>query len=439
MKRENRIGSGLISNMALSGICKPASMIMGYIYVPIVLSFLGTEKYGIWSTLLTILSWISYFDIGIGNGLRNKLAESITAGDVKKSQCLISSAYVFITFIITWVTIIFCIIAAQMDWNKVFGTPAISENIKAIVLLSIIFISINFVLSICKNILYACQKAATVSYMEIMTQFLNLAGVLLAKRFVSGNLFIIALIYGSSMTITNVVFSIALFVKKKELFPRLHCVNPATGKSLTNLGIQFFVLQIAALVLFTTDSVMISSLYGAANVTPYSTVNKLFNAISSIYLAFLVPVWSAATKAKAEKEWIYLHKMVHRLRLFMLPFFSGIIILAAVFKPLAMLWLGQELYYEPGLILWGGVYCALTIWCNTYANIVNGLELMRLSMGVAVIQAIVNIPLSIMFAVPLGMKTAGILLGTVLSMSIAGIALPIAVSVFLKKQKKLEK
>lgn len=205
------------------------------------------------------------------------------------------------------------------------------------------------------------------------------------------------------------------------------------------MGIQFFVVQIAALVLFTTDSVMISSLYGAANVTPYSTVNKLFNAISSIYLAFLVPVWSAATKAKAEKEWIYLHKMVHRLRLFMLPFFSGIIILAAVFKPLAMLWLGQELYYEPGLILWGGVYCALTIWCNTYANIVNGLELMRLSMGVAVIQAIVNIPLSIMFAVPLGMKTAGILLGTVLSMSIAGIALPIAVSVFLKKQKKLEK
>ena len=84
MKRENRIGSGLISNMALSGICKPASMIMGYIYVPIVLSFLGTEKYGIWSTLLTILSWISYFDIGIGNGLRNKLAESITAGRCKK-------------------------------------------------------------------------------------------------------------------------------------------------------------------------------------------------------------------------------------------------------------------------------------------------------------------------------------------------------------------
>ena len=46
MTRENRIGSGLISNMALSGICKPASMIMGYLYVPIVLSFLGTEKYG---------------------------------------------------------------------------------------------------------------------------------------------------------------------------------------------------------------------------------------------------------------------------------------------------------------------------------------------------------------------------------------------------------
>lgn len=425
--------------MALSGICKPASMIMGYIYVPIVLNYLGTEKYGVWSTLLTILSWISYFDIGIGNGLRNKLTKSITAGDIKKSQCLISSAYAFVSLIITGVAIGFCMITVLIDWNRIFDIHTITENIKVIVLISVIFISINFVLSICKNILYACQKAASVSYMEICTQFLNLTGVLLAKQFLPSNLFVIALIYGCSMTITNIMFSIILFVKKKDLFPRLQYVNSVIGKDLTNLGFQFFVVQMSALILFTTDSVMISSLYGAAKVTPYSTVNKLFHAISSIYLAFLVPIWSATTKVKAKKEWTYLHKIINRLHLFMLPFFLGVILLIIVFKPLAIWWLGQELHYELGIILLGGVYCILTIWCDTYSNIVNGLEMMRLSMGVAVIQAIINIPLSIMFAVLLDMKTTGILLGTILSMSIAGIVLPIGVFAFLRKQKKLEK
>ena len=38
--------SSLKKNMAVSGICKPVSMIIGYIYVPVALNYLGVEKYG---------------------------------------------------------------------------------------------------------------------------------------------------------------------------------------------------------------------------------------------------------------------------------------------------------------------------------------------------------------------------------------------------------
>ena len=56
--------NSLYKNMAISAICKPLSMIISYIYVPIVLNYLGIEKYGVWATILAILSWISYFDLG---------------------------------------------------------------------------------------------------------------------------------------------------------------------------------------------------------------------------------------------------------------------------------------------------------------------------------------------------------------------------------------
>ena len=86
----------MISNMIASGVCKPLSMIISYIYVPIALDYLGVEKYGIWSTILTILSWISYLDIGIGNGLRNRLTESINKKDGQEKK-LISSANPLLT------------------------------------------------------------------------------------------------------------------------------------------------------------------------------------------------------------------------------------------------------------------------------------------------------------------------------------------------------
>ena len=57
------------------------SILIGLLYVPLLLNYLTQEKYGIWLTLTSILGWFSYFDIGLGNGLRNKLAESIALGN----------------------------------------------------------------------------------------------------------------------------------------------------------------------------------------------------------------------------------------------------------------------------------------------------------------------------------------------------------------------
>ena len=416
----------IVSNMALSGICKPVSMVLSYIYVPIVLDYLGVEKYGVWSTILTILSWVSYFDIGIGNGLRNRLTESLNKHD-HKSKKLISSAYAFISVIMLIMVILFSVAASFLDWNRIFGISDIEDNLTLVVITSVIFVAINFVLSICKNVLYSLQQAAHVSIMELMTQIFNLLGLLIVKQFVTGNLFLMAFIYGMSMVIVELVTTIILYKKRRELRPGFQYIDMQSGKQLTNLGVQFFIIQISALILFTTDSLIISRLYGAASVTTYSTINKMFNALIGVYSALLTPVWSAVTRAKVERHYEMLRRLLTKLRLIMLLFLGATLILMIVFRPLMRLWLRQELNYSTVLVLLGGMYCILSNWCNTYANIANGLELMKVSMITAVIQASVNIPLSLLFAEVFAMESAGVLAGTILSMGIAAIVLPIAV------------
>lgn len=53
--------------------------------IPLTLNLLDDYKYGVWITLFNMLSWIQIFDIGIGNGLRNKFAESIAKKDFKEA------------------------------------------------------------------------------------------------------------------------------------------------------------------------------------------------------------------------------------------------------------------------------------------------------------------------------------------------------------------
>lgn len=71
----------IIKNIGISIIMKPISMLLTFIYTPLFLAYLGDEKYGVWAIIMNVVSWINYFDIGIGNGLRNRLAESVAKND----------------------------------------------------------------------------------------------------------------------------------------------------------------------------------------------------------------------------------------------------------------------------------------------------------------------------------------------------------------------
>ena len=427
--------SSVVQNMALSGLCKPVSMIVSYIYVPIVLKYLGVEKYGVWATILTILSWIGYFDIGIGNGLRNQLTMSLSKKDGQRRK-LVSSAYAFIAVIMIIAAIVFSVFASYANWNRIFGVNDIQENLAAVVIISVWFVALNFILSICKNVLYALQKAADVSVMELATQILNLIGILIAKQFVASNLFIMAFVYGTSMITVNLVASIIIYEKNREISPGFRYVDIKVGRSITSLGLQFFVIQICTLILFTTDSLIISYLYGASDVTPYNTVNKLFNVIIGIHSAILAPVWSNVTKLKAENDYDGIRKLIGKLLLLMIPIAIGTVLLMFIFRPLSRLWLGVDIAYTTPLIIFGALYCLLSIWCNTYATCLNGLQAMKPSMLIACIQAIVNIPVSLFMAQRLSLYTAGVLGGTVFSMTISAVASPIIANYEIKKLKE---
>ena len=146
---------------------------------------------------------------------------------------------------------------------------------------------------------------------------------------------------------------------------------------------------------------------------------------------------SAFTKVKAENNYIAMKKSITKLQLFMIPFIVVSVVITIFFKPIALIWLKKELDYSYGLIPMGLMYCLLTIWTNTYASIGNGLELMKPSIIVAVVQAVLNIPLSWIFAELVGLKSAGVLVGTVMVMAISAVIMPIYIHLWIGKRIKM--
>ena len=93
-------------NIGGSFFIKGFSIVLGLIKIPIILAYLDSEKYGVWLTIASIVMWVQQFDLGLGHGLRNKLAESFARNDKKNALGLISTAYISMTIIMISIMLI---------------------------------------------------------------------------------------------------------------------------------------------------------------------------------------------------------------------------------------------------------------------------------------------------------------------------------------------
>jgi O-antigen/teichoic acid export membrane protein len=100
-----------------------------FLYIPLNIHYLGQELYGVWSTILTVLNWFTFFDLGLGNGLRNKIAECLARQEPDIAKEYISSAYSIISLIAGLVVLIVSVLCAVLNWQSIFNTLAATNSV----------------------------------------------------------------------------------------------------------------------------------------------------------------------------------------------------------------------------------------------------------------------------------------------------------------------
>lgn len=427
--------SSLKRSMILSMLCRPVGMFISFLYTPVLLNYLGEESYGIWSTILSIINWINYFDVGIGQGLRNTLARAVAVNDRKKATESTTTGYVAVFTISTVTFLIGTALIFILDINAVFNTTV---SVRPALLVSFFCICINFILSLSKSLLYATQQAEKVAFMTVVTQAINLVGILVLSIFSSGSLVAVAIVIGLSGIAVNLMFTINVWKKYTFLIPRKRQYKANRLMDICNVGVKFFAIQIFAIILYSTDNVIITQLFGPSYVTPYNTSYVAFGIVNGLFGALISPLWSKYTVATENKDYKWIKQTVINLDK-TLPFIGIVLTIGAVwFEPISRIWLHKNLTYDQGLVPCMAIYYFLTIWGSIYANVLNGMGKVNLQLAMGAISAIVNIPLSILLGEFLGMRTTGVCLATCICMLITNIAVTIGTHRFLNRLIKEE-
>lgn len=416
---KHKIKIGATEKSALRSVfIKPISMVLSLLYTPALLAYLGDEKYGVWATILSVISWVNYCDIGIGNGLRNILTVSLTEKNYERAKRTVSTAYICLTGISLFVLAILLISVKLVNWNTLFKTDI---DINITLLISFVFICVNFVLALCNTLLYALQKSELVSLQSVFVQLINIISVYVLQRISSGNLVLLAITFGSSSLLVYMSTTFNLLRNKKYLRPSFKCFDKKMVKDINQLGLKFFIAQIAFVVLYTTDNIIVSKYFGAAQVTPFSLVDKVFNIGYSVFAAFLIPYWSKTTAELASHNFDGIRKYFRNLNILALFFSCGCIAVAFIFRPVVNVWLGKTIEFSNELIGVMCIYYCIYSFCGVSSPIINGLGAVNGVMLLGIFQGIVNIPLSIYLATDGGLGIVGVRFATLILVSIGAV------------------
>ena len=120
--------------------------------------------------------------------------------------------------------------------------------------------------------------------------------------------------------------------------------------------------------------------------------------------------------------------MLHKQLIIFIGVILSVVVMGLLAKPVIRMWIGREVNVSYPLIVTIGIFVLVSTWNNIYAMFVNGIGDIKIQLYTAVVAMFLNIPLSIIFVKYLGFGLSGVVLGTIVSLSLAAVALPIQVN-----------
>ncbi len=416
-----------IKQIKASLVFKILAILMSFLLVRYMLDYLGVEQYGIWSVILSIMSWILYFDLGIAHGVKNKVAESLALNQTEDANEYISTSYIILTFFAFLIFSFFFIISSFIDWQRIFNIYTIpNEQLLTILRVVFFFILLNFILSIITSVFNAVQKASLIVVNQFISNLLSLIMILLLLKFTTPNLLYLAISYGLVSVSSNLILSLWFFKKFHALSPKLNSFNLTKVRSVFSLGMNFFLLQITFFFMIITDKIIITHLLGASFVTSYDILYKYFGAILIIHGLINTPLWPMYTEAYIKNDHVWISKTLVRMVKLCIIYIGVLCAMIIIADFVIHFWLDNDsIKFLFSNYIYMSVMLLFFAWHSIFASFTNGIEKTKVQFFTTMIGALINIPLSIIFVKYFNMGLNGILLATIISLSIFGIFGPI--------------
>lgn len=385
-----------VKGVVLSVVAKMIYIISSFLIVPLTIDYVNPTQYGIWLTMSSIISWITLFDMGLGNGFRNRFAEAKAEGNIELAKCYLSTTY-FAVVIIVLVVFLFIIVGnVFIDWSTVLNVDSVySEELGKVFVILSAFFCVNMVANLVSTMLMADQKAGLASMIQGGGQLLSLISVWILTLVSKGSLTNLALYFAGMPCLLAIIVTIFVYSsnKYKVLAPKYRYVKMSLIRDILGIGLQFFIIYLCMIFIFQIINIIISREIGPEAVTEYNIAYKYFALLYTIFIIILTPFWSAYTDAYKRNDFSWMARTMKALE-YMWIGIAIIGVLMLIFaRYVYIVWVGNDVEISQRLSLYVYIYVMVLNLGNMYMYLINGIGTVRIQLLIYLSFAIVSWPL----------------------------------------------
>lgn len=299
MKKDQiKIGAMLsYISLALTGI-------IGLVYTPLMLKYMGQAEYGLYSLVASFIGYLTILDLGFGNAIVVYTARYRAKGDRENEQKLHGMFFVVYTILGIIAGILGFVL--YLNVGTLFGDSFTPDELgKARIMMGILTFNliVTFPLSIFGNIITAYEEFVFSKLVNIVRQLIM--PVIMLPLLIMGYKSITMTIVITALNIACLLTNMMFCLKKLKISIRFKGFDKKLLKEIFAFSVFIFLNQVVDKINWSMDQVVLGSVAGTIAVAVYSVASQLNN----IYLSFstaingvLLPKVTKMVENKASDE-----------------------------------------------------------------------------------------------------------------------------------------
>jgi O-antigen/teichoic acid export membrane protein len=425
-----------LSSLASAGT-RAVSVVITFALVPILMRYLGAERYGLFMTITSVLMMLTFTDLGVGNGLLNAISEAHGADDRRSMQISVSSAFTVLSGLALLLFVAFTFAAPVIPWGLAFNINSPGGVVEAApamwVLVGCLLLSMP--LAIVQRVQVGHQESFRTQAWLGVGSLLGFVGVIAAVRFKASLPWLVLATAGGPVVATLLNFVNEFAWRRPWLRPRHRFSRRDAARALLGTGLLFLIIQVAVAFTYASDNFIVAQLLGARAVTEYSIAARLFS-VSPLMLGFVLgPLWPAYGEAQVRRDNGWIVRTFRRSLVLSMAVSLSLALATLVFqRQIFAAWVGPDLRPSWALLVGLAVWSVISSVAAALAMVLNGMGVIRLQAIAAILMLVVATVVKVALVRRVGLP--GIIWGTIIGHLVC-VAAPLfwAVTTLLAKLK----